>query len=179
MPDLPTATTPSVVVIGHINHDRVWRLKAPLRSGARITWSERRIRLGGGGYYTARRLMDLGRPVRLVSTLCNDSHGRWAFNALSARHYDLSHVGMSDGETDCADILIEPGGTDDPVGRKADQPQLFVPAPSTARPSTSTVPVSATTSSVAGGRPLRFQFPRPTLAWPIMAARRPTFRGSA
>lgn len=110
MPDLPTATASSVVVIGHINHDRIWRLKAPLRSGARITWSERRIRLGGGGYYTARRLMDLGRPVCLVSTLCNDRHGRWAFDVLSARHYDLSHVGTSNGETDCADILLEPNG---------------------------------------------------------------------
>lgn len=110
MPDLTTATESSVVVIGHINHDRIWRLKAPLRSGARITWSERRIRLGGGGYYTARRLMELGRKVTLVSTLCNDDHGRWAFDMLSARHFDLTHVMRSDSETDCADILLEPGG---------------------------------------------------------------------
>ncbi|MBV2185141.1 MAG: carbohydrate kinase [Rhizobium sp.] len=110
MPDLPTATEPSVVVIGHINHDRIWRLKAPLRSGARITWSERRFRLGGGGYYTARRLMELGRPVRLVSTLYNDRHGRWAFDVLGARNFDLLHVGTAEGETDCADILLEPNG---------------------------------------------------------------------
>ncbi len=110
MPDFPSATAHSVVVIGHINHDRIWRLMTPLRSGARITWSDRRIRLGGGGYYTARRLMDLKRPVCLVSTLCSDGHGRWAFDMLTAKHYDLSHVGISDGETDCADILLEPNG---------------------------------------------------------------------
>lgn len=130
MPDLLANTATSIIVIGHINHDRIWRLKAPLRSGARIAWSDRRIRLGGGGYYTARRLMDFGRPVRLVSTLCRDGHGRWAFDVLSARQYDLSHVDMSDGETDCADILLEPNGERTILsGEKRISRSFSIPAP--------------------------------------------------
>ncbi len=65
-----------------------------------------------------------------MSTLCNDSHGRWAFDVLSARHYDLSHVGMSDAETDCADILLEPGGERTILsGEKRISRSFFVPAP--------------------------------------------------
>ena len=47
-----------VIVVGHINHDRIWRLTEPLRAGGRIAWSSRETRLGGGGYFTARRLLD-------------------------------------------------------------------------------------------------------------------------
>lgn len=105
----PPAGDP-IIVIGHINHDRIWRLNAPLRSGARISWSDRRVRLGGGGYYTARRLMELDHPVCLVSTLKGDHHGRWARDVLAGRAYDLSHVGTVEGNTECADILLEPNG---------------------------------------------------------------------
>lgn len=109
MPPTPPASPP-VIVIGHINHDRIWRLNSVLRPGARISWSQRRIRLGGGGYYTARRLMDLGRSVRLVASLCDDVHGRWARDVLTERHFDLSAVTIAAGETDCADVLLEPNG---------------------------------------------------------------------
>ena len=103
-------SSPPVIVIGHINHDRIWHLNSALRPGARISWSQRRIRLGGGGYYTARRLMDLGRSVRLGASLCDDAHGRWARDFLTARHFDLSAVAVAAGETDCADVLLEPNG---------------------------------------------------------------------
>ncbi|GEO85516.1 MULTISPECIES: PfkB family carbohydrate kinase [Alphaproteobacteria] len=105
-----TAASGSIIVIGHINHDRIWRLNGPLRSGARISWSDRRVRLGGGGYYTARRLMDLGHSASLVATLRDDRLGRWALDALTARHFDLTHVDIAKGETECADILLEPNG---------------------------------------------------------------------
>lgn len=105
----PPASGP-IIVIGHINHDRIWRLNAPLRSGARISWSDRRVRLGGGGYYTARRLMDLGHSVCLVSTLKDDRYGVWARDVLARQAYDLTHVGTVEGETECADILLEPNG---------------------------------------------------------------------
>lgn len=105
----PPAGEP-IIVIGHINHDRIWRLNGPLRAGARISWSDRRVRLGGGGYYTARRLMDLGHAVRIVSTLKEDGHGIWALKALLDRGYDLTDVSVIAGETECADILLEPNG---------------------------------------------------------------------
>lgn len=109
MPLTQPSSTP-VIVIGHINHDRIWRLNSALRPGGRISWSQRHIRLGGGGYYTARRLMELGRPVRLVASLCDDAHGRWARDILTRRHFDLSAVTTATGETDCADVLLEPHG---------------------------------------------------------------------
>jgi len=41
-----------VLVIAHLNHDRIWELDAPLKSGSRVSWGKREIRLGGGGYFT-------------------------------------------------------------------------------------------------------------------------------
>ena len=41
-----------VLVIAHLNHDRIWELDGPLKSGSRISWGKREIRLGGGGYFT-------------------------------------------------------------------------------------------------------------------------------
>ena len=70
--------TTRVVVIGHINHDRIWRLTEPLRAGGRIAWASRETRLGGGGYFTARRLLDLGHEVALLSNLMSDAHGEAA-----------------------------------------------------------------------------------------------------
>jgi len=99
-----------VVVIGHINHDRIWRLTEPLRAGGRIAWSSRETRLGGGGYFTARRLLDLGHDVALLSNLMSDAHGENAFADLQNAGFDTSLITQRDGETDFADILLDPTG---------------------------------------------------------------------
>lgn len=99
-----------VVVIGHINHDRIWRLTEPLRAGGRIAWSSRETRLGGGGYFIARRLLDLGHDVALLSNLMSDTHGENAFGELQDAGFDTSLIARRDGETDFADILLDPTG---------------------------------------------------------------------
>lgn len=99
-----------VVVIGHINHDRIWRLNEPLRAGGRIAWSTRETRLGGGGYFTARRLLELGHDVALLSNLMNDAHGKRALSSLEAAGFDTALICCRDGETDFADILLDPTG---------------------------------------------------------------------
>ncbi|MFN7090356.1 MAG: PfkB family carbohydrate kinase [Allorhizobium sp.] len=99
-----------VVVIGHINHDSIWRLTEPLRAGGRIAWSSRETRLGGGGYFTARRLLDLGHDVALLSNLMSDIHGENAFAELQDAGFDTSLIARRDGETDFADILLDPTG---------------------------------------------------------------------
>ncbi|WP_182308091.1 hypothetical protein [Ciceribacter thiooxidans] len=35
-----------IVVVGHVNHDHIWRITEPLRPGGRISFSERSLRLG-------------------------------------------------------------------------------------------------------------------------------------
>lgn len=104
------SVTKRVVVIGHINHDRIWRLTEPLRAGGRIAWSSRETRLGGGGYFTARRLLDLGHDVALLSNLMSDAHGKAALADLDAAGFNTSLIARRDGETDFADILLDPTG---------------------------------------------------------------------
>lgn len=99
-----------VVVIGHINHDRIWRLTEPLRAGGRIAWSSRETRLGGGGYFTARRLLDLGHGVALLSNLMRDTHGQSALAELQDAGFDTTLITLREGETDFADILLDPTG---------------------------------------------------------------------
>jgi sugar/nucleoside kinase (ribokinase family) len=99
-----------VVVIGHINHDRIWHLTEPLRAGGRIAWSSRETRLGGGGYFTARRLLDLGHDVALLSNLMSDAHGETALAELRAAGFDTALIARRAGETDFADILLDPTG---------------------------------------------------------------------
>jgi fructokinase len=99
-----------IVVIGHVNHDRIWRLTEPLRAGGRILWSSRDTRLGGGGYFTARRLRDLGHEVAILSNLMTDSHGDKAMADLDALGFDTTLVTRVPGDTDFADILLDPAG---------------------------------------------------------------------
>jgi len=99
-----------VVVIGHINHDRIWRLSEPLRAGGRIAWTSRETRLGGGGYFTARRLLELGHPVALLSNLMDDTNGDAALAELQAAGFDTTLIARREGATDFADILLDPTG---------------------------------------------------------------------
>ncbi|MCJ7993737.1 carbohydrate kinase [Rhizobium cremeum] len=107
--ETPAGNDP-VVVIGHVNHDRVWRLKEPLRPGGRIAWIDRTVRLGGGGYYTGGMLRALGRNVELVTTLADDEHGRGALEELRREGFGTDHVTLGEGETEFAEIFLDPTG---------------------------------------------------------------------
>ncbi|UCI32110.1 PfkB family carbohydrate kinase [Mesorhizobium sp. B4-1-4] len=100
----------TVVVIGHVNHDRVWSLASQLTPGARITYFDRAVRLGGGGFHTGGQLARLGNDVRLVSNLIDDGHGQAALATLKFIGVDVRHVTMLAGESILTEILLEPNG---------------------------------------------------------------------
>lgn len=101
---------PDILVIAHLNHDRIWQLDSALESGARISWTTRDIKVGGGGFFTGTQLLNLGHRVMLVSSLGNDTHGRSARQMLVNMGFDMSHVFERDSETRITDILLEPSG---------------------------------------------------------------------
>jgi sugar/nucleoside kinase (ribokinase family) len=100
----------TVIVVGHVNYDQVWSLSSPLAPGARIVYSNRSVRLGGGGFHTGTQLAKLGNHVRLVSNLMDDDHGRAALATLQASGIDTGYVTMRAGETQFTEILLEPNG---------------------------------------------------------------------
>lgn len=100
----------TVIVVGHVNYDQVWPLSSPLASGARITYFDRSVRLGGGGFHTGTQLAKLGNHVRLISNLMDDDHGRAALAALQASGIDTGCVTLWPGETRFTEILLEPNG---------------------------------------------------------------------
>ncbi|MFC3165476.1 PfkB family carbohydrate kinase [Ciceribacter thiooxidans] len=99
-----------IVVVGHVNHDHIWRITEPLRPGGRISFSERSLRLGGGGYYTGRRLIEFGHRVTLVASLAGDAHGLDALRELSSLGFVTDHVTLTEGRTEFAEILLDPAG---------------------------------------------------------------------
>ncbi|MBN8950607.1 MULTISPECIES: PfkB family carbohydrate kinase [unclassified Rhizobium] len=101
---------PRIIVIGSVNHDRIWQLDAPLVPGARIQFSSQTTRLGGGAYYTGRQLLELGADVALVSRLMLDAQGQAALQSLVAAGFDTKHIAMAPGETAPLEILLEPNG---------------------------------------------------------------------
>jgi len=100
----------TVIVVGHINYDQVWSLSSPLASGARIVYSSRSVRLGGGGFHTGTQLAKLGNDVRLISNLMDDEYGRAALATLQASGIDTGYVTLWAGETRFTEILLEPNG---------------------------------------------------------------------
>ncbi len=101
---------PRVIVIGSVNHDRIWQLDAPLVSGGRIQFSSRTTRLGGGAFYTGRQLLELGADVAIVSRLMQDEQGEAALQSLRASGFDTGYITMTPGETAPLEILLEPSG---------------------------------------------------------------------
>ncbi|MGV6874136.1 PfkB family carbohydrate kinase [Pseudochelatococcus sp. B33] len=99
-----------VVVIGGVHHDRIWQLEDPLRRGGRLRFSERSIRIGGGGFHTGCQLLELGAAVTLVTPLMQDERGLSALAALKEAGFDTAHVTMTPGETVPLEILLEPDG---------------------------------------------------------------------
>ncbi|TSE00554.1 carbohydrate kinase [Mesorhizobium intechi] len=100
----------TVIVVGHVNHDQVWWLSSPLVPGSRLTYCDRVVRLGGGGFHTGTQLAKLGNDVRLISNLMDDDHGRAALAKLRAIGLDTGYVTMWAGETRFTEILLEPNG---------------------------------------------------------------------
>lgn len=101
---------PRIIVIGSVNHDRIWQLDAPLARGGRIQFSSQITRLGGGAFYTGRQLLELGADVAIVSRLMQDEQGQAALKSLAAHGFDIGHIIMVAGETTPLEILLEPSG---------------------------------------------------------------------
>lgn len=99
-----------ILVVGHVNHDRLWRLDRPLRPGGRIGFGAREVRIGGGGYCTGSQLLALGHAVVLVSALSGDRRGSETRAKLAADGFDMTHVVKADGDTKLTEILLEPSG---------------------------------------------------------------------
>lgn len=99
-----------VIVIGSVNHDRIWQLDDPLVAGGRLRFSSREIHLGGGGFFTGCQLLELGAEVVLVNRLMRDEQGLRALEALREMGFDTGQVALHPGETRPLEILLEPDG---------------------------------------------------------------------
>lgn len=99
-----------ILVVAHLNHDRIWQLTGPLQSGARISWRNREITLGGGGYFTGLPFLISGHEVALVSSLGNDTLGSEARDYLASSGFDMQHVITRDTGTHLTEIFLEPSG---------------------------------------------------------------------
>ncbi|MDR6817527.1 sugar/nucleoside kinase (ribokinase family) [Neorhizobium sp. 2083] len=99
-----------VIVIGSVNHDRIWQLDDPLVRGGRLRFSSREIHLGGGGFFTGCQLLDLGADVALVNRLMRDEQGLSALKVLQDMGFDTEQVALHAGETKPLEILLEPNG---------------------------------------------------------------------
>lgn len=100
----------AIVVVGAVNHDRMWQVDGPLSPGARLTYSGPEVRLGGGGFTSGNMLRELGHEVILVSLLMDDGHGRAALETLAGRGFDTRHVSLLEGETPMVEVLVDPRG---------------------------------------------------------------------
>lgn len=99
-----------VIVIGSVNHDRIWTLDQPLVPGKRLQFSNQETNIGGGGFHTACQLLDLGAEVALVSRLMQDVYGTDALQQLRQMGFDTADVMIYPGETVLREILLEPSG---------------------------------------------------------------------
>lgn len=99
-----------VLVIGHLNHDRIWQLDGPLVPGGRLAWTSRSLHLGGGAWFTGSRLLELGHRVALVSDLATDRQGAGSFADLAARGFDMTNIDRSASATRVTEILLDPAG---------------------------------------------------------------------
>ncbi|AGT08564.1 PfkB family carbohydrate kinase [Paracoccus aminophilus] len=99
-----------ILLAAHINHDRIWRLEAPLVAGQRQSWREREVRLGGGGWFTGMRLCALGWQVDLLSHLARDARGEASYQTLAETGFTLDLLDRSAAETRLTEILLSPDG---------------------------------------------------------------------
>ncbi|WP_157982089.1 PfkB family carbohydrate kinase [Oceanicella sp. SM1341] len=102
--------TREILVIGSVNHDRVWQLAAPLVPGARLDWCSRRMTLGGGGLNTGMRLLSLGRPVALVTQVAEDRRGTATRAFLARAGFGMDGVATVPGPARITEILLGADG---------------------------------------------------------------------
>jgi sugar/nucleoside kinase (ribokinase family) len=119
-----------VIVIGGVNHDRIWQLSAPLVRGGRLRLASQEIHLGGGGFFTGSQLLDLGAEVAMVTWLRTDEQGATALQTLKDMGFDTTEVSMEAGETSLLEILLEPSGERTIMGLPGhDRPPFRTAAP--------------------------------------------------
>ena len=118
-----------VIVIGSVNHDRIWQLDGPLVSGGRLRFSTRVMHLGGGGFYTGCQLLDLGANVALITRLMQDEEGLAALKTIGEMGFDTVQVAMVPGETVPAEILLEPNGERTIIGPSGARPSFSARGP--------------------------------------------------
>lgn len=99
-----------ILVVAHVNHDRIWQLEAPLVSGQRQNWLDREVRVGGGGWFTGTRLLALGWPVSLHSHLAQDARATQTHALLAQQGFALDHLDRSAEVTRLTEILLAPNG---------------------------------------------------------------------
>ncbi len=99
-----------LLLIATIALDRIWRLDAPLRPGARIAWRSITPRHGGGGFNTGTLLAALGHRVRVAGVVCDDAQGRESLAEMARRGLDASLMAVVPGPSAVTEILVEPGG---------------------------------------------------------------------
>jgi sugar/nucleoside kinase (ribokinase family) len=108
-----------IVVAASVHLDRIWTLDQPLRPGARVPYSDRSVRLGGGGYFTGTMLLALGHEVVLSLSLARDPAGDAIAAALDQLGFNISLIGRRDGFTPIAEILLDPDGDRTILGHSA------------------------------------------------------------
>lgn len=99
-----------ILLIATTAIDRIWRLDAPLRPGARLTWRSIEERFGGGGINTGGPLAALGHRVRVAGVVHDDAKGRALLDEMARLGIDGSLTAVLPGETPLTEILVEPGG---------------------------------------------------------------------
>lgn len=99
-----------ILLIATTAIDRIWRLDAPLRPGARLAWRSIEERFGGGGINTGGPLATLGHRVAVAGVVHDDAKGRALLAELARLGIDASLTAMVPGGTPLTEILVEPQG---------------------------------------------------------------------
>lgn len=99
-----------ILLIATTAIDRIWRLDAKLRPGARLTWRTIEERFGGGGINTGGPLAALGHRVAVAGVVHNDAKGRDLLAEMARLGIDASLTAVVPGETPLTEILVEPEG---------------------------------------------------------------------
>jgi len=99
-----------ILLIATTAIDRIWRLDAPLRPGARLGWRSIEERFGGGGINTGGPLAALGHRVAVAGVVHDDEKGRALLAELARLGIDASLTVVVPGATLPTDILVEPQG---------------------------------------------------------------------
>lgn len=99
-----------ILLIATTAIDRIWRLDAPLRPGARLAWTSREERFGGGGINTGGPLAALGHRVQVAGVVHDDEKGQALLAELARLGLDAAAMAVVPGVTPVTDILLGADG---------------------------------------------------------------------